>query len=69
MFETRPTCTMDQTLSTVDKTGVVVWVRQQGPKDSREQVPCLVILANTNDDDKHMHTSSRHVYSFDRYWI
>jgi hypothetical protein len=64
MFQ--PTCTMDQTISTVDKTGVVVWIRQQGPKDNREQVPCLVILAYINDNEKHQHTSSRHVYCFDR---
>jgi hypothetical protein len=62
----RSTCTTDQTLSSVDSAGVVVWIRQQGPMDYSQQVPCLVILANVGDNEKHQHTSSRHVYGFDR---
>lgn len=61
-----PTCTVDQTISTVDATGIIVWIRQQGPKDSREQVPCLVVLTNAKNDDNHAHNSRRHVYCFDR---
>lgn len=62
----RQSRTADMTLSFVDKSGTVVWIRQQGPMNALSQIPCLVILTYINDTEKHMHNSSRHVYEFDR---